>query len=353
MSLDQLGRAAADDLITTTTTGLDGAAMFANLQHTRRRRSHTRAAVAGLAAIAVVLGGWAAFDASQDGAAPVIPAGPSPTTPLTGNGPIVVRGSFGLQSIHPVTGPDAFGVFTHTPADPPGPETEGGPQWSPDGQTLYYASDTAIRAFDVASGGDVAIGPCTQCSFSASPDGLSLAVAERDELRILNLAGGQRTIVREPDGSIFVPSWSRSGDRIAYVRGSNLGPNFRTTVETVAPDGSERTSVFTNGETRTSYWDLAWSGDDATIAVLQVPRIGRAGDVRVLTGPSSGGPLEELLAIEKCPCRIARGLTWSPDGSQLAIASGRGLFVVDARPGARPQRIGGLAVGHPAWRPVP
>lgn len=72
MSLDTLGRESAERLHDSTTTGLDGAERFLELERTRTRRTRMRVESAAIAAACLVAAGWLTLQ-SHEGSASELP----------------------------------------------------------------------------------------------------------------------------------------------------------------------------------------------------------------------------------------------------------------------------------------
>jgi hypothetical protein len=138
------------------------------------------------------------------------------------------------------------------------------PRWSPDGQSLVYATkrfgphhNSQLRTHQLSNHSEVDLGLGDNPDWSN--DGLRV-VAKGNALVIMNNTGGN---VRQltNDGSDSSPDWSPVGSKIAFMR--NTGGNWDIWV--INADGT--------GETRLTTADSvdglpAWSPDGANIAFL-------------------------------------------------------------------------------------
>ena len=120
--------------------------------------------------------------------------------------------------------------------------------------------------------------PCCDMAPSLSPDGTRLVYVVssgggQDALRILTLATGEVTVLNVPGHS---PSWSPTGDRIAY-----LDPTSSYALKVMNPDG---TGVRQVGQIDASYsFGIDWSPDGRWI-VAQNSQSGRIELVNATSG---------------------------------------------------------------------
>jgi hypothetical protein len=127
-----------------------------------------------------------------------------------------------------------------------------------------------------------------------SPDGTRLALSVQGELVIVDLSSGQ---VGRLGTQGVLPAWSKDGSQIAYVNWA--------------------TQSFVNG------------------------------DARIWIVPVSGGPSREI------PAPGGMNVTpveWSPDSTQLLVASADGIDVVDARSGGVVRHLNEHAWAFGHWR---
>jgi Tol biopolymer transport system component len=148
-----------------------------------------------------------------------------------------------------------------------------GLSWSPDGQTIAFASvcedpkrqpgrDPALSAVYLLDVATRKVERITEWSFrwpSWSPDGKRIVVdgmepgATSPEMGIHVMDADGRNRKRIADG--IRPVWSPTGDRIAYIRGSTL--------LVMSPDGTERRSL----EQLPTSIDFEWSRDGRSLLV--------------------------------------------------------------------------------------
>jgi len=276
--------------------------------------------------------------------------------------------------------------------------------WSPDGRKLTFSredpstSPSTRSLFVINPDGtdERHLLTCRDfCSSPAwSPDSLRLAVVNRDVLYVVDADGSglhrltRRDEYTEGDGD-GAPAWSPDGTRILFLRGSvytvkpdGFGlirirgtagassahwlPDGRTIGFTVAgdklfsvdADGSHLRLQLTMSRSDDLY-DAAWSPDGGSVVYVEDRRIGGneggyAEDVWVTR--ADGGRRTRLLH-QDCCINFSALPVWSPDGKEIAIAAGPGVFLVNFD-GTGLHRLRGLenwgGWGYPsiAWQPV-
>lgn len=173
-------------------------------------------------------------------------------------------------------------------------ETAGGPQISPDGETLIY---TRRRV-----------------------DGLSDSIAS--ELWIMEADGDRHRFLTEGGGV----QWSPSGDRIAFVRGTEAGPQIF--VRWMDAEGA--TSQITH--TRNRIKGFQWSPDGSQIAFMAETPLTPAIEITIPGAPRGADLTESAMVTDRLNYRVDRqGLKTGYDH----------LFVVPADGGTARQLTAG------------
>jgi Tol biopolymer transport system component len=226
------------------------------------------------------------------------------------------------------------------------------PVWAPDGRRLAvqrYQDQTATTRLVIVEPGkrsEHLIGqPKCRCSVTDdqpvfSPDGRLLVFSrfvdaapdfQRFELMLVPARGGKpRRLYR---GEMSLPSWSKSGDRIA---GMTFGPNRRPRVTIIPLKGSPRHIASGKGG--------AWSPTRDLLAYS-------AGGSIVVVG-RDGRDRQHIFASPKARCapdaNVCTVLSWSPSGDRLLYQAGADIAVAELGRGTA-RRIG--TGGDPAWSP--
>lgn len=159
-----------------------------------------------------------------------------------------------------------------------GPETDYGPDWSPDGTRIAFTRFT-------------------------SGSGYSLHVMSAD--------GGNRESIAAAGSDFFGPSWSPDGARIAYS--AQTPPSLASRLWTVNADGSNPTPLPVAGPPLESEFAPAWSPDGTEIAFI----------AEYCSGEACQGPLPYYIGVVPAGGGVHQSLEdgfpldWSPDGAYL------------------------------------
>ena len=193
-----------------------------------------------------------------------------------------------------------------------------------------------------------------------SPDGSRLAyscyVPSRRTSGIFTIRAdgtGRRLVPTGPSSAAW-PAWSPDGERIAFATQREPLVHYhhrvvaRSSIYVVALDGGGRTLVARDASAP------AWSPDGRTIAYESACR-----GVRLVT-PDGVDLTPGKVAGEPCPVigpPVGRAVpSWSPDGTALAVATPRGVYVTapDGTGTRRATSVSSLGIfgsGRAAWSP--
>lgn len=196
------------------------------------------------------------------------------------------------------------------------------PEWSPDGSRVAFARDE----------------PCSFPLYGRRS--IWTIKADGTELRRLTPAPAA---VTDETASYESPTWSPDGKRIAYVERPDTW-HHAGDIYVMSADGSDRRRLTRRGDAQAPAWSpdggrIAFQGWDppeggesdplpkTDVFVLDL----RDGAVRRLTATGSAGPPD-----------------WSPDGRQIAYASG-GVVVVNAEGSNKRKLLRRNAGACPVW----
>jgi Tol biopolymer transport system component len=247
--------------------------------------------------------------------------------------------------------------------------------FTPDGTELAYQNrQNMVAAANVDTGDTQIIGPCPPevCDAALSPDAQRLASHGRADgdsgLMIRTVGSNEGAFLPTPGVEPYFPVWSPDGQTLAFIAAQGL--------YTIAADGTGlRLLHRITDRYHLSSSRLAWSPDGQLLAFLDSAVYERAsgagGDTQPLTFSlmtirADGTQPQVLRDLGRCVCVgiSPPALTWSPDGTMLAVSSirnGRGVF--DARTGPlyllRPDGSvedtigGGGSIHSITWQPLP
>ncbi len=211
-------------------------------------------------------------------------------------------------------------------------------------------------------------------AYAVSPDGTKVArvAAFGGTLRI-ELAdadgGNVRTVYTFPNTSSSSERrrmvFSSTGQHLAFLNPNRLGGSQDSLV-VLELGATPVVRLETTFEVLDDGFDF--SPDGSKIAYIEAGGVYRGYDIWIANADGSGSPnrIMDVTALDSSlppfnPPKAAQGITWSPDGTQLAFAARRGdptageLYVVNAN-GSNRREVAGSAVPNssqrvPSWSP--
>ena len=141
------------------------------------------------------------------------------------------------------------------------------------------------------------------------------------------------------------PSWSPDGRRLVF----SAGAFEHSSIYVIDADGSHRRLLVRGGRAP------AWSPNSSLIAYRRGTNGGACGGLR-LVDANTGRDASPASAANPCHQfgpRLAGAPEWSPDGTEIAVGSASGVYVIHAD-GTDLRRISPTPPysGQPAWRPA-
>ncbi len=227
------------------------------------------------------------------------------------------------------------------------------PAWSPDGQSLAFAS-ARDGSYDIyvmdARGGDtvrLTTSPDEDQQPTWSPDGGKIAFARSakdgaSHIFVMDADGGAVRRLTDDDAPESDPAWSPDGATIAYARrtpGTELGEIWLMN----AADGKNRRQLTRVGA---AAYNPAWSPDGSLVAFAANPGGARYG---IFTIRGDGGGVRRVVAGPDDSFEPA----FSPDGQMLAYFTDGAISVVDAAGEDALITDPDDNTSSPAWNPKP
>jgi Tol biopolymer transport system component len=297
----------------------------------------------------------------------------------------IVRGSGGIAGeiwLVPAAGGEPRRPFS----DPPEVFSDS-PIFSADGRSLIHSSNrggaTNLWSYPTAGGAPARLttGPGPDTGPTVAGNGTIAFVNSRwrNTLEIHGLAGGPARTLTTHSPFLWAPTFSSTGDEIAFSR-SEVDGSWHIWTMPAAGGAPHRLTSSTAGEVYPRYspdgrfvWFHTWQ---TPRRIGRVPRGGGAVELltfggsdafpalspdgtqvivtrtdadaeRLYVAPSGGGPARRLTAT---PGAVAQ---WSPDGKRIVFAGNRGygagIFLFDVEAG-RDQRLTATG-GWPVWLP--
>jgi Tol biopolymer transport system component len=341
-----------------------------------RNRVNRRAALVSLLLTLATVLNWSTLPGSSSQAAPkaigAVPGPNSPSVPRSITNGKIAFASWrdGSPEIYTMN-PDGREVRRLTFDSKPDVSNQNtGPVWSPDGSKIAFTHHhIVVTGTDAASRSEIGImnsDGSNQRLLTAfdgmdrapawSPDGTKILFSRADgapyrfiEIYVMNADGSDQHRLTT-SGYSGGATWSPDGGQIAYQMSDRI-----STVNIMNADGSNQRAIL-NGY----LFSRSWSPDGSKLAVL--PQ-GMNGIWLVNVDSGQLTQIDEPVPPTEFPVVFYAGLSWSPDGSQIAFSRGFSdagyqddlgpeIMVVDAN-GGRSRKISGAEdyASEPTWSP--
>jgi Tol biopolymer transport system component len=344
--LDTLAKAATQELLER--TALHAPSRYAELRRIRTRRTSAKLSVVA-AAVGLAVGGWQLLGPRER---PVEPA-PLPTTDR--NGMLLGLSAHAKDPAQAWRALDG-GQPAYLPADP---AEFARFQFTSSGDEVVYVDRRAyISAVGLSTGNKRTLAKCLDdtCAAAVSPDGRTVASTDGEQVRLQSVSSGAVTTIPAPDAGLAgAPAWSPDGEALAFAGAQGL--------YVVTVSSGEVRLVASNPLPGTVSGPVSWSPTSGTVAYFVAEARPHDGyEETAFTATSvdlATGKVTPLLDAGQCFCvgLPTPSLTWSPDGTVLAVATTTseerawGVYLVSPD-GSEPERLKIGLYAALAWQPL-
>ena len=316
-----------------------------------RRRVRLAIGVAAVALVAIA-GASAAYLTSRAGS-------PTPVT----NGELVIDSApGGVAQLSSVRADGRLRVLWKCP-QPFHCGSPNGMSWSPDGKQLAVVLVT-VGGSSPYAGLDVltlrtgrfrhlSAGERCQGNGFALPGGVDWSPAGRwiaftcgsSKILLIRPATAGERAISTGLANVRSPSWSPDGRRVAF----SAGPVDHSAIYVIDADGSHRRLLARGGRAPT------WSPNSSLIAYRGGTNGSSCGGLRLVDADTGrdASPAAGANPCHQFGPRQVQAPEWSPDGTEIAVGSTSGVYVLNAD-GTDLRHVNPNSPwsGRPAWRPV-
>ena len=234
------------------------------------------------------------------------------------------------------------------------------PEWSPDGKSIAYIGSKGVMIVRLDGDESQRVDPEEAVTISWSPDSSKLAFDRygdagggwRQDVVVLDLASGGKTVLAGEQRGASAPVWSPQGDQLAFIsmppdarRSATCGKNDPAQLWVMAPDGTMSHQVVQGS----FYGPPSWARAADSPPVVAPP------NPTATPRPSTATPAAPALVSgqppAKDPAPTEQAESSSDSKGLIAVRGEDGIWLVDPTT-AKARKVPGTAGMYaPAWSP--
>ena len=243
------------------------------------------------------------------------------------------------------------------------------PEWSPDGNSIAFVGSKGVMIVHLDADELTRADAEEAVTISWSPDSSKLAFDRygdakegwRQDVVVLDLASGEKTVLPGEQQGASAPVWSPDGSQLVFISAvpearlnATCGKDSAEQLWVMAPDGTEAHQLVKGSFYGPPSWALATEPTAATppLPVDAVPVKAVDRERAPTTAPELSAKPAKSVAAK--PARSIATKVLEPStraGGSIAVRGEKGIYLVDPSSGHAHKVPGTIDMSAPAWSP--